>query len=635
MLTFPVSLHPDESLNGYLLRLAEENFLDSPCSLLRLTGVRHKACYTDAELQLIEDTLGLNEVALRPLAGYAAVHGSLAQGKFLRTSSVPVCAHCLREGGYIRQSWHHQLITACPEHQILLMPMCPDCQELLDLKRSSVTHCRCGYCLFEAPVEMADPANLLISSLLTRSSGIACEGMITHPQDLDAFLLFLANLTLVSTQRKNAPVSWDRALQLNQAGYEFCADLLPRFKVFVEQRVAAANQKSSGRFMASLGGWYRELNTAFSGDIYAPVRDVAYRVILEHAQAPINRKMKQIGAELLGLKSTLTAAEAARALKSSADRIVSLVKEKKLSGVILQGAANEFCLVQRADVEAHQQAAADFVNGKDLLKVLGTTRRVRDRLVEVGLLRPVSSDQRPLFAGGDFRKSEALSLLTELVKGCQEVEKVERGIALGDISGKRLSNLQANELFQRIFAGTLNPIGRVCGMAGLSAFRFDEEEVVGALKQRSSLIEFTITDLTKATRWKHETIKGWIDAGSLRCRVEPGGKHQVFIALADLITFLSTYVVAADAAERLGSKSVWLMRPLKRAGVLVAGAHGTSAGTQRGVLFSIDGLVNIASNRMPTWTRPSKVSPRPNQALNLSLNAVVGQFCGSTEVQNV
>lgn len=635
MLTFPVSPHVNESLNGYLLRLAEENFLDSPCSLLRLASVRHKACYTDAELQLVEETLGLAEAALKSLSGFATVHGSLAQGKFLRTSSVPVCVHCLHEGGYIRQSWHHQLITACPEHHVLLMPMCPDCQDPLDLKRASVIHCRCGYCLLDAPVEMADPANMFISSLLTRSCDTAFEGMITHPQDLDTFLLFLANLTLALPHRKNAPVSWDRALQQNRASYEFCSDLLPRFKTFVEQRVEAANQLSSGRFMANLGGWYRELNTAFAGDVYAPVRDVAYRVILEHAQAPINRKMKQIGAELLGLKSTLTATEAARALKSSADRIVSLVKEKKLSGVILQGAVNEFCLVQRADVEAHQQAAADFINGKDLLKVLGTTRRVRDRLVEVGLLRPVPRDQRPLFACGEFRKIEAVSLLAELGQGCPELEKVAVGIALGDISGKRLSNQQANELFQRIFAGELKPIGYVQGMSGLSAFRFDEEEVLGALKQRSSLIEFTITDLTKVTRWKHETIKGWIDAGLLRGRVDPGGKHQVFVALTDLISFLSTHVVAADAADRLGSKSVWLMGPLKSAGVLVAGAHGTSAGTQRGVLFSIDGLVNIASSRIPTWTRPSKVTPRPSQALNLSLNALVDQFCCAPEVQSV
>ena len=635
MLTFSVSPHPDESTNGYLVRLAEENFLGSPCSLLRMAGIRHKAFYTGAELNQIENTFGLKETVLKSLADYASVHGSLSQGKFLRTSSVPVCVQCLRDRGYVRQSWHHQMITACPEHRVLLTPTCPDCQAPLDLKRASIINCRCGYCLSEAPVEMADPANLFISDLLTCRSSIALGGLVAHPPDLDVFLLFLANLTVAVPQRKNSPMSWDRALELNRICYDFCVDLLPRFKAFVEKRVAAANQEVSGRFMANLGSWYRELNTVFAGDAYAPVREVAYRVILEHAQAPINRKMKQIGAELLGLKSTLTAAEAARSLKSSPDRVVLLVKESKLSGVILQGGANEFCLVQRADVEAHQQAAADFVNGKDLLKILGTTRRVRDRLVEVGLLRPFPRDERPLFASGDFRKSEALSLLTKLAQECPDVGNTEQGIALGEISGQRLSNQQANELFRQVFSGELKPIGRVRGMPGLSAFRFDEGEVVGALRERSSLIEFTISDLTKVTRWKHETIKGWIDAGFLRGRVDPGGKRQVFIALEDLIIFLSSYVVAADAADRLGSKSVWLMRPLKRAGVVVAAAHGNRTGTQRGVLFSADGLVNVASSRIPTWTRPTKVTPRSNQPVGLSLNALVEHFCCSVEVPSV
>lgn len=608
MLTFTPTAKPDESLNGYLLRLAEENFLGSPRSLLRQTGLRLKACYGDEDLLGITNILELDLQQLRSMTSFPKVLGSIPAGYFLRTSSIPVCPHCLKDSGYIRQAWHHELVTACPDHQVLLLDRCPDCESPLELNRASVSVCRCGYDLTEACVASADTANLFIAGVLMSKDGMGIiSGLNPSPQDIDAFLLFLANLSLPASQRKNAPISWARALEINQASYMLAEDLPSRFQRFVLDRVEAANQQESSRFIANLGSWYRELNTGFASEAYAPVREVAYRVILERAKAPINRKMKQLGAELLGLKATYTAAEAARILRSSADRIVALVKTGQLKGTILQGASNEFCLIERADIEAHQQAAADLMSGKDLLKLLGATRRVRDRLIEIGALHPVSSDQCPLFAKGDFRRSEALALLSGLTEGAPGKAVVSSVIALDEISGKRFSNQQANELYRRIFSGEIRPVAQVPGVHGLAALRFDEMEILENLRLGPGLIELTITDLTKITRWKHETLASWIEQGFLPARSEQhDGKRRIFIALSDLIAFLSTYVVVADAAERLGSKSVWVSKPLSTVGVLAKGAHTTSTGAQRGLLFSVDALVNVASGREPGWRRQSE-----------------------------
>jgi len=483
MLAFPLTPFADESVNGYLLRLAEENFMDSSAALLREAGVRLKARYSEAELNAISETLGLDDSAIQQIGHFSQVLGSLSQGRFLRTAAVPVCVECLRASAYIRQSWHHQLFNACPEHQRALLAVCPECSAPLDLKRHSITTCPCGYDLSTADVPPADPESLWVASLLWPAGGMSLPGLEALPQDVDAFLLFLANLTLVEPHRKNAPIDTDRALALCQASYQIGSDLLPRFRDFVEAKIEAANQMASSRFMLNLGSWYRELNTEFAGEVYAPLREIAHRLILERANAPINRKMKQLGAELLGLKATLTAAEAARTLKSSADRIVALVKSGELGGTILQGATSEFCLVKRTEVEAHQQAAADFLYGKDLLKLLGISRRMRDRLTETGLLSPVPEMQRPLFARGDYRRSEALALLERLTECCCEIDEPKRSLSFADISGKRFSNAQANDLLKRVFAGDLQPLGRVRGIQGFAAFRFDEETLADVSAQ--------------------------------------------------------------------------------------------------------------------------------------------------------
>jgi hypothetical protein len=609
MLAFiPDTKFVDESLNGYLLRLADENFLGSINTLLRPTGARFKASYADLELASIAQCHGLDEQQLRRLSKFPTINGSLARGYFLRKAAVAVCSECLRESGYIRQAWHHELITACPTHQVLLMEHCPECGSLLELNRGAVCQCRCGFDLTASSARPADAANLFISSvLMTEHQGqVVLSGLNDEqsvPSDVDKFLLFLANLTLTTPARKNAAISFRQSLEINQACFEIAQDLPARFRVFVQGKVLLANQLESSRFIHNLGTWYKELNSAYASEAYAGVRATAYSVILEQANAPINRKMKQIGAELLHLKSSFTATEAARLLGSSTDRIVSFVKTGKLPGKILKGASVEFCLVERAAVEAQQAAAAGLIAGKDLLKSLNITRRVRERLVECGVLTRVADAEKPLFAKGDYRLQDIQRLTETLADNCNPVE-VLSVIGLDEISGKRFSNHQANELYRQIFAGHIRPVLRTSGMQGLAAFKFDQSEINSRIRQEQSLFELTITDLTRITRWKHETIKSWLNSGLLPCRSEAhDGKRRIFISIANLVTFLSTYIVAADAAERMGSQSVWLTKALATKGVQAKGGHVTGHGSERGLLLSADALINVATGRAPDWSR--------------------------------
>lgn len=614
MLAFIPDEHfADESLNGYLLRLAEENFLSSTNALLRPTGIRRKAHYSESERAIIAEYHGLEVQRLDQMAAFSAINGSITNGYFSRKAAVGVCPDCLRESGYIRQAWHHELFTACPKHQALLLVQCPDCESPLELSRGALSRCGCGFEFTEAAVRPADAANIFVSSVLMarREHQSMLRGLSDEPgipDDVDKFLLFLANLTLVVPQRKNAAIEFQRALQINNACYAIAQDLPARFRAFVQQKVQEANQLESSRFVHNLGAWYKELNSTFASTAYASIRAEAYGVILGQANAPINRKMKHIGAELLGLKSTFTAAEAARLLGSSPDRIVSFVKTGKLAGKILNGASVEFCLVERTAVEAQQQAAAGLIAGKDLLKSLNITRRVRERLVECGVLTRVADAEKPLFAKGDYLRQDIQRLIKTLADCCNPVE-ASSVIGLDEISGKRFSNHQANELYRQIFAGHIRPVLRTPGIPGLAAFKFDQGEINGRIRQEQSLFELTITDLTKITRWKHETIKSWLSSGLLPFRSEAhDGKRRVFISIANLVTFLSTYIVAADAAERMGSQSVWLTKALATKGVLTKGEHVTGNGSQRGLLLSADALINVATGRAPDWRRERATS---------------------------
>ena len=619
MLAFiPETDFADESLNGYFLRLAEENFLGSTTTLLRPTGIRLKAQYSPRELQAIAEYHGLDVQRLQRLARFPALNGSLATGAFMRKAAIAVCPECLGQADYIRQAWHHELFTACPAHRVLLMDRCPECETPPELNRGAVSRCRCGYMLSEARGLPADAANLFVSSVLLAEpshpyglSGLSDEPGV--PEDVDRFLLFLANVTLPTPQRKNAAISFSRALEINEACFALAEDLPDRFRAFVEGKVQEANRLKSSRFFHNLGPWYKELNSTFASMAYASVRATVCSVMLEQADAPINRKMKYIAAELLGLQKTFTASEAARLLGSSPDRIVSFVKTGKLSGKIMSGAAVEFCVVDRSAVEAQQQAAKGLVAGKELLSRLNITRRVRERLLASGVLSRVADSDKPLFAKGDYRVEDIQRLIDTLAESCRHAVSAT-ALGLDDVSGKRFSNQQTHELYRLIFGGQIKPVMRAAGIQGLAAFKFDHDELLSHLRLEPSLPELTITDLTKITRWKHETIKAWIERGLLPARTGfDEGKHRVSISVANLVTFLSRYVVVADAAERLGSKSIWLTKPLKTKGVLAQGTHVTHEGSQRGLLLSADALINVASGRTSDWARqpaPAWADPR-------------------------
>ena len=607
MLTFKPDPGADESLNGYLLRLVETNSIGSANVVLRIANLRAKAGYAEPEVAAIARSLELDLHHIQRLAAFSAIRGSLASGSFLRKSAIPACPRCLLEAGYIRQAWHHELVTACPAHRVRLIDHCPDCKAPLELNRASVGSCRCGYSLAGLPQVAAENADLFIASLLMpqRGTKVTLSGFAAGqlPEDNDQFWLFLANLTLQVPQRKNAAFSCERAREINRAAFAIAEDLEKTFPAYVARRVQHANEQQSSQFFRNLGTWYKELNSSFAGEPYASLRNMAYAIIVSEAQAPINRKLKQIGAELLEAKRTFTAAEAARQLRSSPDRIVSLVKSGQLAGQIVQGASVEFCLVERSAVEAEKRAAEGLMPGKDLLKTLNITRRVRERLVHSGVLTRAAEAERPLFAKGDYRLVDVQRLL----QGWADVDIKDGGgtlLGLEDISGKRFSSEQANELYRLIFSGHIKPAQRLDGIQGLAAFRFALDDLTQHLRQDTGQLELTITDLTRITRWKHEAIKSWIDAGILPHRLENrDGKKQAWISVAHLIEFLSTNIVAADAALRLETRSVWLTKRLARKGVLARGAHATSEGSLRGLLLSTDALINVASGRAPLWRR--------------------------------
>ena len=136
---------PGESLMGYILRLTEANYYESPQWILDLAGLKFSGlnpgwrilCRERTDLAIFSRITGLNADEIAQLK-----HQILTEGEFHREvcqahQGLPlddidfkdpqVCVECLRESGHCRKLWDLKIMTVCPRHRVKLLDQCSAC----------------------------------------------------------------------------------------------------------------------------------------------------------------------------------------------------------------------------------------------------------------------------------------------------------------------------------------------------------------------------------------------------------------------------------------------------------------------------------------------------------------------------
>lgn len=135
-----------ESWPGYLLRLAEANFIDGIQSLARQCGMKLSEI-------LIHDPRGVMALLSIDVKGFTIEDESLplsAKSRrlqfFGRTIRSRVCPQCMGEMAvpFVRAEWDRALNWSCGIHNRALLECCTRCAMPIDHLRERVAHCRCG-----------------------------------------------------------------------------------------------------------------------------------------------------------------------------------------------------------------------------------------------------------------------------------------------------------------------------------------------------------------------------------------------------------------------------------------------------------------------------------------------------------
>lgn len=150
-----IAPYPDESLAGFLIRLAERNGVQSPKVLASSIGSPFSTVEAVAkrafDLSPMSKAIGVDISTLEGMTYWPT--GRADEVRFLGTT-VDVgmillkhrraCPQCMQEMQFHRAVWDLRIATACPVHKVRVIDRCQKCGRHLLWRAPTISRCTCG-----------------------------------------------------------------------------------------------------------------------------------------------------------------------------------------------------------------------------------------------------------------------------------------------------------------------------------------------------------------------------------------------------------------------------------------------------------------------------------------------------------
>ncbi|NPT37486.1 TniQ family protein [Paraburkholderia xenovorans] len=176
-LFFALAPRTDESLGGYIIRLAEANAGHSPerimrsvfgeCAQPRLDRSTGFAAYCRTEPDDICGLSGFWRTGHGPVPECRLGSVWVVAKPHMSGPCRAICPQCLSDDSYSRDTWDISLYTCCIEHQCDLVDRCPECRRLLIWSRRSLTRCHCGFDMRRARATPTSSGRLFVAASLS------------------------------------------------------------------------------------------------------------------------------------------------------------------------------------------------------------------------------------------------------------------------------------------------------------------------------------------------------------------------------------------------------------------------------------------------------------------------------------
>lgn len=573
----------DEGPLGYLLRLAEANFMT-----LRDLGALD-IHFNSISLQ--RNSLMPSEVLDPDLYVYVdRISGLIDKiGRSLNRQSARFCPRCLEKAPSWQVAWEFLFHDACPEHGIWLVDQCSSCGSVLRWDRDHLLRCPCGADLREEISRACPPS-------VQRLSAALASALLGKRIEPGLELPFLRGMGVVEIQRLVRflgsyldPAAGEKPLKRHRAGKmnvswpvtSLAAEILqdwPRaFHASLSRMQGPPQEEKVG-----LRGFLHHANYYFyhglRGAAFDWVRDSFEVWLAEHWKGGLNKRNRRLTAEILANVQWVPGGVASDKLGVSPTRLRCLIREGKLDGqesVSTKG--RHFLTVRRDQLDQISVQLASEMTMQSAMEVLGIGKVRMQRLLR--LLFPSARriyDKVYLPWCVPRAEVEALAAIGNHlpVVGIPD----EHQVSLAHIF--RYWNWNADEivaLVEAVKSGAITPLALLDSALGIGRWVFEAALLrAWLLKQRSERSNWvSIPEAARVLGVKQQvaywlTQNGYIVVERLGSLKGLGSRMR----REDLDRFRQDYVFGRDIAAILGRSPKKVMGMLAEQGIYPLRGHG-------------------------------------------------------------
>jgi hypothetical protein len=248
--------------------------------------------------------------------------------------------------------------------------------------------------------------------------------------------------------------------------------------------------------------------------------------------------------------------------------------------------------VLRVDLDRIVEARRGWVTESSACKLLGVPPKVLVNMAAAGLVEADYDWVKDVLKGGPIRAASIDGLVKSLMAAEQApVAFAGESIAFKELTSRRLGdNTAIQTLMRAIMAGEV-PAQSSASVVGDLAYRLsDVRRFFGTPLLEAGL---SVSQLSKLTGWKHESIDHWIEQGLLASHaITLRGQPCRVVMPAQLLEFNRNYMPVSDLAKLVGVKAWSITKRVTTIGVIAGKAVGR--GKPRGALVKLADVAAMA-----------------------------------------
>ena len=511
---------PDETLMGFILRVAELNGYETPAWVIEVWGLRYNEIARNcswvfgqkSDFTRLTYLTGVEASELRTLGypparlgGADTMHlffTSPISKRFIRSTHNKLCPECLRESNYCRKVWDLAGVTVCPLHKILLLDECPNCDRQITWNRKGVSVCACDYDFRGASTRRVKDSKLILARHIHRLCGISTfevgpDDVANNPLVGLPLEDILSGVFLIASEYQNSYGTKGQHILKGQRNAEAHRLLTKAFAVFEQwprnyvdfltwrrrPEVNPYTRRAWHGVFKDFGTFYLKLHDQFKATQYDFLRDAFNEYLSKHwdgGSVGVIRRVKGARASA-GENQYVSGMGAAYELRVKWTRFVRLVETGRLKAVVQTQGQKRLFLVDAESLRNLKQEFERSLCMQEVANRIGIVRHTVIKLLRQGIIKALRGPTVDGTAYWKFSEEVVDDLFKRIRATIPEPAVALTGDELSFTAARRrigyfALNLTLADFITAVLKGDIRPCGET-GEGGLSRFLFKRSVV--------------------------------------------------------------------------------------------------------------------------------------------------------------